>query len=110
VAFTVLSTVSGCSRILGPRSATGAIDGHFSGLEARFSGEVMRAAAKLDRQQSEEIVQRAFAKYEDQLDKQPYGQPFQEVYDLKMIQPTKEWLEVYDEVKEEVSKWGLPLK
>jgi len=110
VAFTVMSTVSGCSRILGPRSATGVIDGHFSGLEARFSGEVMRAAAKLNREQSEEIVQRAYAHYVDQLDQQPYGQPFQEVYDLKTIRPTKEWLALYDDVKDEVSKWGLPLK
>ncbi len=109
VAFTVMSAVSGCSRILGPRSATGAIAGHFSGLEARFSGEVMRAAAKLNREQSEEIVQRAYANYEDQLDQQPYGQPFQEVYDIKTIQPTKAWLAIYDDVKDEVSKWGLPL-
>jgi len=109
VAFTVMSTVSGCSRILGPRSATGAVAGHFSGLEARFSGEVMHAAAKLNREQSEQIVQRAYACYADQLDQQPYGQPFQEVYDLKSLQPKKEWLAIYDEVRNEVINWGLPL-
>jgi methylamine--corrinoid protein Co-methyltransferase len=109
VAFTVMSTVSGCSRILGPRSATGAVAGHFSGLEARFSGEVMHAAAKLNREQSEQIVQRAYACYADQLDQQPYGQPFQEVYDLKTLQPKKEWLAIYDEVRNEVINWGLPL-
>lgn len=109
VAFTVMSTVSGCSRILGPRSATGAVAGHFSGLEARFNGEVMRAAARLSRQQAEEIVQRAVACYADQLDKRPYGQPFQAVYDVQTIQPTAEWLGLYDEVKAEVNGWGLPL-
>ena len=109
VAFTIMSTVSGCSRILGPRSATGAVAGHFSGLEARFSGEVMHAAAQLNREQSEEIVQRAYANYADQLDQQPYGQPFQEVYDLKSLQPTKEWLAIYDDVKNQASDWGLPL-
>jgi methylamine--corrinoid protein Co-methyltransferase len=109
VAFTVMSTVSGCSRILGPRSATGAVAGHFSGLEARFSGEVMHAAAKLNREQAEQIVQRAYACYADQLDQQPYGQPFQEVYDLKTLQPKKEWLAIYDEIRNEVINWGLPL-
>jgi hypothetical protein len=40
-------------------------------------------------------------------DKKPVGKSFQEVYDLKTIQPTKEWLELYGEVVEEVSGWGL---
>ncbi len=109
VAFTVMSTVSGCSRILGPRSATGALPAHFSGLEARFNGEVMRAAAGLTREQGEEIAQRALACYRDQLDRKPYGQPFPEVYDLRTLQPRAEWLRLYEEVKAEVVGWGLPL-
>lgn len=109
VAFTTMSTVSGCSRILGPRSATGSIAGHFSGLEARFNGEVMRAAARLSREQAEEIVQKAYAKYRDQLDKRPYGEPFEQVYDVGTVQPTCEWLALYDEVRAEVQAWGLPL-
>lgn len=109
LAFTVMSTVSGCSRILGPRSATGSIAGHFSGLEARFSGEVMRAAAGISRAQAEEIVQRAYAHYASQLDQQPYGQAFEEVYDLKTIKPTAEWQHVYEEVKSEAIGWGLSL-
>jgi methylamine--corrinoid protein Co-methyltransferase len=109
VAFSVMSTVSGISRMLGPRSATGSGAGHFSGLEARFNGEVLKAAAKLDRGTAEEIVQRALAMYEDDLDKRPYGKPFQEVYDVKTVQPTKEWLALYEEVKGEAVTWGLPL-
>lgn len=110
VAFTVMSTVSGVSRILGPRSATGAISAHFSGLEARFNGEVAHAAAGLSRAQAEEIVQKAYARYAAVLDKKPYGQPFQEVYDPQTIQPTREWLQVYDQVKAEVTRWGLPMR
>jgi methylamine--corrinoid protein Co-methyltransferase len=107
VAFTVMNTVSGGSRILGPRPATGSITGHFSGLEARFTGELLSAASKLNRQQAEEIVQKAYAKYEADLTTQPYGKHFRDVYDLKTIQPTKEWLGMYDEVKNEAAKWGL---
>jgi methylamine--corrinoid protein Co-methyltransferase len=109
LAFTVMSTVSGCSRILGPRSATGAVAGHFSGLEARFSGEVMRAASGLRRDQAEEIVQRACALYQADLGQQPYGQPFEEVYDLTTIQPTAAWQGLYEETKAEAAAWGLPL-
>lgn len=110
VAFTVMCVFSGNSRILGPRSATGSIPDHFSGLEARFNGEIAHAATKLNRGQAEEIIQRAFEKYEDQLDKKPYGQPFQEVYDIETVQPTSEWLKTYEEVKDEVTKWGLPIQ
>jgi methylamine--corrinoid protein Co-methyltransferase len=106
-AFTIMSVVSGCSRILGPRSATGSIMGHFSGLEARFTGEIIRAAAKLDRGRAEELVQKAYKQYEHDLDKKPYGKHFQEVYDLETIQPKDHWLEIYQEVKDEISGWGL---
>lgn len=109
VAFTVMSTVSGCSRILGPRSATGVLPDHFSGLEARFNGEIMRAAPSLDRARADEIVQRAYACYADQLDRKPYGRPFQEVYDVRTVQPTEEWLSLYREVKAEAAGWGLPI-
>jgi methylamine---corrinoid protein Co-methyltransferase len=107
VAFTVMNTVSGASRILGPRSATGSITGHFSGLEARFTGELLGAASKLNRQKAEEIVQKAYAKYEADLSTQPYGKHFKDVYDLKTIQPTADWQNMYQEVKNEVAGWGL---
>jgi methylamine--corrinoid protein Co-methyltransferase len=107
IAITVLMTVSGGSRILGPRSATGTITGHFSGLEARFTGELLTAASKLNRSQAEEIVQKAYSKYEEDLTQKPYGKHFKDVYDLKTIRPTAEWQKMYEEVKEESTKWGL---
>jgi methylamine---corrinoid protein Co-methyltransferase len=51
-AFTTLCTVSGISRILGPRSACGTVQDHFSGLEARFNGQIAHAAAHLNREQA----------------------------------------------------------
>jgi methylamine---corrinoid protein Co-methyltransferase len=109
-AFTIMSTVSGVSRLLGPRSATGAIPAHFSGLEARFSGQILRAAAGLDRGRAEELVQRAYACYVNELDKKPYGLPFQEVYNLQTIQPSKAWQQMVDETLEELAQWGLPIR
>ena len=106
-AFTTLCTVSGISRILGPRSACGTVQDHFSGLEARFNGQVAHAAAQLNREQADELIQRSLTYYEHLQDKKPVGKPFQEVYDLKTLQPTKEWLDLYDEVVKEISTWGL---
>ena len=87
----------------------GSISAHFSGLEARFTGEVLHAGVKIDQEKSEEIAQKAYSKYADLLDKKPYGKPFQEVYDVDTIQPTAEWLRLYEQVKEEAIRWGLPM-
>ncbi|MFQ5922369.1 MAG: monomethylamine:corrinoid methyltransferase, partial [Anaerolineales bacterium] len=54
-----------------------------------FNGEVAQAAAALDRDRTEDIVQRAYEKYIDELDKKPYGNPFPEVYDVKTVQRRK---------------------
>jgi methylamine--corrinoid protein Co-methyltransferase len=109
VAYTTLCTVSGISRILGPRSACGTVLNHVSGLEARFNGQVARAAAQLNREQADEIVRRALDYYEDLQDKKPVGRPFQEVYDLDTSLPTAEWLAIYDSVLEQITNWGLPI-
>jgi methylamine--corrinoid protein Co-methyltransferase len=109
VAYSVMSTISGISRVLGPRSATGVVAGHFSGLEARFNGEVLKAATRLNRSKAEEIVQLALSKYRNDLDKRPYGKPFPEVYDIDTVQPTREWQKMVEEVKNEAVNWGLPL-
>jgi methylamine--corrinoid protein Co-methyltransferase len=109
-AFTTLCTASGISRILGPRSACGTVLDHFSGLEARFNGKVARSAAALSREQADEIVKRALECYEPLQDKKPVGKPFAEVYDLEAVQPRREWVEVYDEVADEVEGWGLPFR
>ncbi len=108
-AYTTMCTASGISRILGPRSACGTVLNHFSGLEARFNGQVAHAAAHLSREQADEIVRRALPYYENLQDKKPVGKPFQEVYDLDTIQPTREWLNLYEDVAVEVSAWGLPI-
>jgi methylamine--corrinoid protein Co-methyltransferase len=108
-AFTLMSTVSGISRLLGPRSATGVVPAHFSGLEARFSGEILRAAARVNRGQAEELVQRLYAQYVDQLDQKPYGLPFQELYDVQAIKPVDAWQKMVDETLEELAQWGLPV-
>jgi hypothetical protein len=109
VAFSAMCTKSGLTRMLGPRSATGVINGHFSGLEARFCGEVMRATTKISREKANEIVEKALKKYEALQDTKPYGKPFWEVYDVDTVTPKQEWLDLYEEVKKEVTAWGLPL-
>lgn len=109
IASTIIANKTGVARLQGPRSATGAITGACSGLEARFQGEVNRAACRIDRAKAEEIVRKAYAKYENDLTQKPYGKPFWEAYNVRTVKPTDEWRSMYEEVKEEAILWGLPL-
>jgi len=109
-AIAIVGTVSGASRLMGPRSATGVHLNHCTGLEARFMGEVGHAAAGMSRGDAEAILQKIVAEYEPHLDEKPFGKPFEELYDVTKVRPNAEWLAIYDEVKETVAGWGLNFK
>jgi methylamine---corrinoid protein Co-methyltransferase len=107
LAYSLMASLSGNSRLLGPRPATGVISGHYTGLEARFMGEVCHASTKLNRESAEVIAQKAFAKCEPDFEKKPYGKPFWEAYDVRTIKPTDEWQKMVDGVRDEAKGWGL---
>ena len=101
------ATACGASQVFGTRSAVGIVPNHCTGLEARFNGEVGHAAAGLSRAEADVIVQRALAVYEPVMGEKPVGKPFREAYDPVTLKPTKEWLGIYNRVKEEAIEWGL---
>jgi methylamine--corrinoid protein Co-methyltransferase len=109
-AAAISATVSGACALIGPRSAAGTHTGHVSGLEARFTAEVARASAGMSRGEADRLVRGLVDRYKDQLDKRPESQPFNEVYDVVTIRPCPEWLNTYEQVKEELVVMGLPLK
>ena len=108
-AFIMSSVVSGLAVPQSAMTAAGTNRNHCSGLESRFSAEVGRAAAGMSREQADEITKKLLAIYMDDLPNKPIGQPFQEVYDLKTLQPTTEWLGTYHEVKNELISMGMAL-
>jgi hypothetical protein len=78
---------------------------------ARLFAEVGQAAAKLSRAQAASIVEALYEKYKDKLTfaEAPKGQPFEELYDLNTLTPTPAHQALYDEVKEELVRTGVPL-
>jgi len=109
-AMAALATTSGATRIMGPRSAAGTVPGNASGLEARLMGEVGHACAGMSREQAGHIVGQLVASYADRLGStEVKGKRFDQVYDLHSLQPTAEWLGMYDEVKQELAGMGMPL-
>ena len=108
-AFTLMSVASGVSELLSSHSAGGGVPRHGSGLDARICAEVARTMPGLTREQANEFVSKIVPLYQPELQTKPIGQPFEDVYDIKNIEPTAEWQGTYDEVKSELISIGLPL-
>ncbi len=107
-AIATMASVSGASRIDGVRSAVGVEVNHCTGLESKFNAECANAALGMSRKQANEIIKQCEERYVEFLGKQPIGKPFQEVYDLTLMEPIKEWQDMYLKVKDEVRKMGMP--
>jgi methylamine---corrinoid protein Co-methyltransferase len=109
-AFVTACTTAGNSISESCHSSSGGSNPrHASGIDSRLSGEVARAVRGMSRAEANEIVKQLLPLYVDQLDKQPFGQPFEEVYNLDTIEPTPEWQGMYEEVREELIEMGIPM-
>jgi methylamine--corrinoid protein Co-methyltransferase len=53
------------------------------------------------------MVKKILAKYEAQINDAPIGKRFDECYDLKRVQPTQEYLNLYERSKEKLIGVGL---
>jgi methylamine--corrinoid protein Co-methyltransferase len=80
-----------------------------SGMEARIGAETAHliAGQGISRKRANEIVKKILGEYESNIPEAPQGKRFDECYDLKTVRPTQEYLDVYDRVKEQLTKFGL---
>ena len=76
-------------------------------LGPKLMGEVAYAAVKFNRKDANELVKTIMKKYVDKLDNPPPSKKFQECYDPTTLQPRKEWLDTYLEVRKELEDMGL---
>ncbi len=78
-------------------------------VEARMACEVGHSVVgmALKREDANEIAKEILKKYEGRIKDAPLGKKFQECYDAKRIQPTKEYTELYKSVKKELSNIGI---
>ena len=108
-AAVALSVVSGLG--LGPGicgCVTKGMD-KFTGLEERFFGKVGRACAGMKREDANDIAKQLVKKYEHRFDNPPLGKTFNECYDPESMKPSKEWLDIYNRVIEEMKDLGFSL-
>jgi methylamine--corrinoid protein Co-methyltransferase len=106
-AFTLMALSSGASELLASHSAGGAVPRHGSGLDARICAEIARSMEGLSREHANQLLKEIVPLYVDELGKKPIGKPFEEVYDLRTIEPTQEWQNIYKEVKIELIDLGV---
>lgn len=108
-AFVLSGVVSGMSLPEASMTAGGTNLMHCSGLESKLAAEVAKASAGMTRDQANGIVVQLVERYMPVLTEKPIGKPFPEVYDVGTILPKPEWLEMYEEVKAELTEMGVPL-
>ncbi len=80
-----------------------------SGMEARMGAEAGHLAARqrITREQANEMVKQILIQYEHKFGDPPLGKRFDECYDLDTIQPAQEYLDLYEQIKEKLTKFGL---
>ena len=82
-------------------------------LENRFWGELGHAMAGVKRDFANHIAEEMLIKYEHRItrdsDGGPPGHTFDEIYDLKTLQPRKRFLAVYEEAKSDLRDLGLDI-
>ena len=52
-------------------------------------------------------MKKILPKYEKDISKAPIGKTISECYNMETVEPTKEYLDLYEKVKKEVSAFGL---
>jgi methylamine---corrinoid protein Co-methyltransferase len=108
-AMQIAGVTSGVALVKGPQSAMGRFEGHCSPLEGRFMAQVSHAAEKLNRKEADPIVKKLFNKYQDGLKEMKSGKHFRDVYNLDKLEPTPEWMGMYEKACSEMVEMGLPL-
>ena len=95
----------------GPSGVTGGDDVDMvTAVELRMLGEVTRAATGMPRTQANQIVNCCLDQYSATLGNPPRGKRLQDLYDVARLQPSEEWLGMFESVKGQLKEWGIPLR
>ncbi|MCL5736772.1 MAG: monomethylamine:corrinoid methyltransferase [Actinobacteria bacterium] len=109
-AQTVTMVASGATWLstMGCRKGVGA--NLTSGLEGRLVAETAIAVSGMKTAETNELIKKIHATYADQLGSPPQGKTFPELYDVKEVQPTPEYLDVYKRAKDQLATLGVPYR
>lgn len=105
-AMAIATVPAGCSILEGIQSAVGRIEGHVTGLEAKFLAQVGRACEGMTRAEADPLVRKLVPLFAEsqKLGVAMAGKHFTDAYDVETIQPTHEWQAMYEEVCREMEE------
>lgn len=103
-------TASGRELLSGVASSKGVTQDMTTGMEARLMGEVALATCGMEISEVNPIIDKIVSMYERNLGKAPEGKRFQECYDVKLLEPTDEYIDLYDRTIDILGKQGLDLR
>jgi methylamine---corrinoid protein Co-methyltransferase len=109
VGFMAVS-VSGASKVCGPRTSGGKYQDYLTPLETWFCAEVWKSCAGMSRKQANELVKKLIPLYEDKMQKPPMGKSVRDCFDLENGKPSQEWGDIYQKVHNELVDMGMPLR
>ncbi len=100
-------TASGRELLSGVASSKGVTQNKTTGLEARMMGEVSLATCGLEVEDVNVIIDRVVSLYERDFIHAPNGKTFRDCYDVKELEPTDEYVNLYDSTIDILGKCGL---
>jgi methylamine--corrinoid protein Co-methyltransferase len=103
----ITDTASGRELISGSASSKGVVKDRTTGMEARMMGEAAAAAAGMEIQEINRILDNLVSSYRGYYSKPPAGKRFQDCYDIKEIRPTDEYLDIYDKALKALINYGV---
>ena len=106
-AYVIGSVVSGSAGVESPGGAKNATMDHISPMISLWTAEVAHAAVGMKRGEANEIVNILLSKYEDNLDNPPAGKKYQDCYNIKTLEPSKEYTALYQKAKKGLAVYGL---
>lgn len=105
-ASSIVGTVSGV-HINNASAAKSQYPDRNTGMEGRMGCQVGHAATGMKRVDANELVNELLAKYESNLETPPLGRKFQECYDVKTVEPSEEYVNLYRQVEKDLQELGL---
>ena len=103
----ITDTCSGREVLSGVAASKGVTTNYTTGMEARFMGECAHAVAGMSTDAVNVLLDKLIAMYEKNYKTAPKGKPYQECYDTNTLQPTPEYIGVYNEAVQIMTDLGL---
>lgn len=105
----ITDTASGRELISGVASSKGVMQDKTTGLESRMMGEAALATCGMEIETVNEVLDNIVSLYEKNYAKAPQGKRFQDCYNVRKVEPTDEYIDIYDGVLRTLLDCGIEL-